>query len=283
MFIVHKEIEMKARLAFLTILTLSFLQSGCSTLQLESTWKDRDITMDGKGGDWLGAKYYFEESAVSMGLINDQKYLYVSMMTENPMIRAQIMQQGLTVWLDPKGGQNKSFGIKFPLGMQGRETNSAKMAPQKMMDEMSREEMMQKFQGMMTELEVLGPEEEVLARMDIQDAQGFEAKMRNAAGTFVYELKVPLAHSEEYPFAIGVEPGDVIGVGLLSPKMQFQRPRGMQGGGRIPGGGGMPPGGGVGMGGRGGMGGMGRMVPQDLKIWAKVQLASGSIPTLTFF
>ena len=97
--------------------------------------------------------------------------------------------------------------------------------------------------------------------------------MRNTGGTFAYELKVPLAASEEYPFSLGVEPGDVIGVGFLSPKMQMRRPSGMPGGGRMPGGG-MPPGGG---------GGMGRLKPQDLKIWAVVQLASGSTPALTFF
>lgn len=256
---------------------------GCSTLQLESTWKDRDITMDGKGGDWLGAKYYFEDSAISVGLINDDRYLYVSMMTENPMVRAQIMRQGLIVWLDPQGGKNKTFGIKYPLGRQGEDQEGERMDPGDMMDEMTREEMMQKLQETMTELEVLGSDEEVLGRMDIEDVRGIEVKMRNAGGTFVYELKVPLASSEEYPFALGVEPGDFIGVGFLSPKLQMLRPSGMRGGGRMPGGGGgMPPGGGGGMGGPGMDGGMGRLMPRELKIWAKVQLASGSTPVLSF-
>ncbi len=272
---------MNRYLVFLLILFLSFfMHMNCSTLQLESTWKDRDITLDGKGGDWLGAKYYFEESAVSVGLINDGQYLYVSIMTENPMLRAQIMREGLIVWLDPKGGKNKTFGIKFPLGRQGGEPEEERMETRAMMDEMAREEMMQRLQELMTELEVLGPDEEVLGRMDIDDAKGIEVKMRNAGGTFVYELKIPLATSEEYPFAVGVEPGDVIGVGFLSPKMQMQRPKGMRGGG-------MP-----GMGGRGGMGGgmggmrgggMSRQMPRQLKIWAKVQLASGSTPVLSFF
>jgi hypothetical protein len=274
---------MKKMSAFLSILILFiFMHIGCSTLQLESTWKDRDITLDGKGGDWLGAKYYFEDSAVSVGLINDEQHLYVSMMTENPMIRAQVMRQGLTVWIDPQGGKDKTFGIKYPIGRQGEELESERMDAQKIMDEITREEMMQRLQESMTELEVLGPDEEVLAKMDIEDAKGIEVKMRNAGGTFVYELKIPLSSSEKFPFAIGVETGDVIGVGFLSSKMQMKRPSGMRGGGRMPGsGGGMPPGGGIdGMGGRGGMG---RMIPQDLKIWAKVQLASGSIPAVTFF
>lgn len=266
---------MKILWAFLLILTLSLLHSGCSTLQLESTWKDRDITLDGKGGDWLGAKYYFEDSGVSVGLINDGKYLYVSMMTENPMLRTQIMRQGLIVWLDPRGGKNKTFGIKFPLGRQGGEQDEEETDSRAMMDEIAREELMQRLQESMTELEVLGPDDEVLGRMDIENTKGIEVQMRNAGGTFVYELMVPLATSEEYPFALGAEPGDVIGVGFLSPKMQMRRPSGVRGGGRIPGGGGgMPPGGG---------GGMGRLMPQDLKIWAIVQLSSGSTPALTFF
>ena len=264
---------MKILWVFLLILTLSLLHSGCSTLQLESTWKDRDITLDGKGGDWLGAKYYFEDSGVSVGLINDGQYLYVSMMTENPMLRTQIMRQGLIVWLDPRGGKNKTFGIKFPLGRQGREQDEEGMDSRVMMDEMAREDLMQKLQESMTELEVLGADDEVLRRMDIENTKGIEVQMRNTGGTFAYELKVPLAASEEYPFSLGVEPGDVIGVGFLSPKMQMRRPSGMPGGGRMPGGG-MPPGGG---------GGMGRLKPQDLKIWAVVQLASGSTPALTFF
>jgi hypothetical protein len=267
-----------ARLLILT-LALSML-IGCSTLELESTWKDRDITLDGKGGDWLGAKYYFEDSAVSVGLINDTQYLYVSMMTENPMLRAQIMRQGLIVWLDPKGGKNKTFGIKFPLGRQAGEEDGERMDQRDMMDEMAREEMMQKLQESMTELEVLGPGEEVLGKMDIEETKGIDVRMRNVGGIFVYELKVPLASSEQYPFAVGVNPGDGIGVGFLSPKMQMPRSSGKGGGGRMPGGGGM----GGGMGGRSGMGGgMGRQMPQELKIWAKVQLASGSNPTLSFF
>jgi hypothetical protein len=264
----------------MSILVLFLFFTGCSTLQLESTWKDRDITMDGKSGDWLGAKYYFEDSGISLGLINDSQYLYVSMMTENPMIRGQVMQQGLIVWFDSRGGKNKTFGIKYPIGRQRETEKGEGMDPQKMMDELTREEMMQRLQEAMTDLEVLGPDEEVLAKMDIEEAQGIVVKMRNAAGTFVYELKVPLAASEEFPFAVGVAAGDIVGVGLISPKMEMRRPSGMRGGGLMPpGGGGM----GGGMGGRGGMGSMGRIMPQDLKIWAKVRLASGSFPALTFF
>jgi hypothetical protein len=58
-----------------------------------------------------------------------------------------------------------------------------------------------------------------------------------------------------------------MGIGFESPKLEMERPMGMRGGG-MPGGGRMPGGGGMGM--RGGM----PQMPQQLKIWAKVQLAS---------
>jgi hypothetical protein len=257
-----------------------FVHMNCSMLQLESTWKEREIVLDGKGGDWLGAKYYFEDSGISVGLINDERYLYVSVMTENPMVRAQIMQQGLTVWLDPKGGKNKTFGIKYPLGRRGDEQEVEALDPQKMMDEKAREEMMKKFKEAMSELEVLGPDERVLAKMDIEEAKGIIVRLRDAAGTFVYELRVPLSSSPEYPYAVGVEAGDVMGVGFLSPELEMRRPPGMGGRSPVPGGGMEGPGG---IGGMPGMGSMSRFIPGQLKIWAKVQLASASMPALSFF
>jgi len=272
---------MKKYAAFLFLLFFPFfVHMNCSTLQLESTWKERDIALDGKGGDWLGAKYYFEDSAISVGLINDERYLYVSMMTENPMVRAQIMQQGLTVWLDPKGGKNKTFGIKYPLGRRGDEQEGETIDPQKMMDEEAREEMMEKFKEAMSELEVLGPAERILAKMDIEEAKGIIVKLRDAAGTFVYELRVPLSSGSEYPYAVGVEAGDMIGVGFLSPKLEMRRPADTRGRGPMPGGGMGGPGG---PGGMPVMGSMGRFMPGQLKIWAKVQLASASMPALSFF
>lgn len=275
------EIRMKKYLAlWLPLILFSFMLMNCSTLKLESTWKERDIVLDGKGGDWLGAKYYFEEYAMSIGLINDEQFLYVSMMTENPMIRAQIMRNGLTVWFDRRGGKNRSFGIKFPLEMPKKEKEEERIDPQEMMDETSRKEMMQKFQETMTELEILGQDEKVLAKMNIEDAKGIKVKARDAMGTFVYELEVPLGSSEEYPYAVDVKAGDVIGVGFLSPKLEFRRPSGERGGGRVPGGGMGGPGE---MGAMPRMGGMGRFMPQELKIWARVQLASHSQPALSFF
>jgi hypothetical protein len=190
--------------SLIIILILSFiLQSGCSTLELESQWRDREMTVDGKADDWHGAKYYLEDLYISVGLINDDQYLYVSMIVENPMTRAQIMRQGLVVWLDPRGKKEKTFGIKFPLGRQGDE-----MLTREPGGEFDREGAMERFQESLTELEILGPEEDVVERIDIEEARGIDVKLRMEGGLLVYELKVPLKSGEDYPYAVGVKAGD---------------------------------------------------------------------------
>ena len=103
-------------------------------------------------------------------------------------------------------------------------------------------------------------------------APGIAVKVGEVRGYFVYELKVPLARTAEWPYAIEAKSGALIGFGLETPKME--RPS-REGGGT-----GGFGGRGGGMGGRGG--GMGgrrggdRNQPEQakpLKSWATIQLA----------
>lgn len=258
----------------LLLLLFVVMQIGCSTLKLESAWRNHDIVIDGKSGDWLGAKYYFEDISVSVGLINDDHHLYVSLMTENRMILAQIMRKGLTLWLDPKGGKDKTFGIKFPLGSQGEEGMS-----QESMEGLDREVVMQRFEESLTELEIIGLKDEVVEKLSVDDAKGIDVKLRAEGGLLIYEIKVPLSSSEEHPYAVGAKVGDTIGFGFESPKLEMGRPAGMRGGGMPGGGRGGGPPGGIGGGPPAGMGGMpgggkGFQMPEKLKIWAAAKLAS---------
>ena len=102
---------------FSILLLLTFLLVGCGSSQLElnSNWRDREITVDGKNTDWLGAMLFFEEDNVSVGLLNDENFFYICMIAEDQFMRTQMMRQGFTLWFDPDGGKEKTFGIKYPL------------------------------------------------------------------------------------------------------------------------------------------------------------------------
>jgi hypothetical protein len=250
-----------------------FLLVGCGNgkLELNSNWRDREITVDGKSADWLGTMLFFEEDNVSVGLLNDENFFYICMIVEDEFMRTQVMRQGFTLWFDPDGGKEKTFGIKYPLGMQASGTGMRR-------DEQSMERSRQAPRRPMIELEILGPGKDELKKMPIAEAKGIDINIEFSSGMIVYELKVPLIQSEQHPYAIGAEAGSSVGIGLETSKMERSDMRRQISEGR--GEGGITSGMRGGAGGRGMPGGGRRpQMRQPLKIWAVVQLASNNSAT----
>jgi len=196
------------------------------------------------------------------------------MIAEEPLMRAQVMRQGFTLWFDPDGGKEKTFGIKFPIGRQARG-----IAMEMREGEPDLERFREAFEKSLTELEILGPGEKVRKRIPVEEARGIEIDVEASSGMLIYELKVPLLFSDQHPYAVGAEAGDSIGIGLETPKIDRSAIRkAMSGrtGERMPGGGGR-----IGGGGRGGMGmrgGRRQKMPSGLKVWVAVRLASDNSP-----
>ncbi len=254
----------KPAMSFILILFL-FLLVGCgnSKLELNSNWRDREITVDGKNTEWQGAMMYFEQENISVGLFNDENFFYICMIAEDQFLRTQVMRQGFTLWFDPDGGKEKTFGIKYPLGMQASERGMR-------IEEQRMERSRQAPRRPMIELEILGPGKDELKKIPIVEAKGIDINVEFSSGMLVYELKVPLIQSEQHPYAIGAEADSSVGIGLEMSKMDRQMSRGR--------GGGVPTGGmRGGARGRGMSGGSRRpQMRQPLKIWAVVQLASNN-------
>ena len=255
---------------FSILLLLTFLLVGCgnSQLELNSNWRDREITVDGKSADWRGAMLFFEDDNVSVGLLNDENFFYICMIVEDQFMRTQVMRQGFTLWFDPDGGKEKTFGIKYPLGMQASGTGMRR-------DEQNLERSSQAPRRPMIELEILGPGKDELKKMPIAEAKGIDIIVEFSSGMLVYELKVPLIQSEQHSYAIGAETGSSVGIGLEAPKMEKSDMRRQMSGER---GGGGPSGGMRGGAGGSGMPGGGRrsQMRKPLKIWAVVHLASNN-------
>ena len=254
---------------FSILILFSFLLVGCgnSKLELNSNWRDREITVDGKSADWRGAMLFFEDDNVSVGLLNDENFFYICMIVEDQFMRTQVMRQGFTLWFDPDGGKEKTFGIKYPLGMQASGTGMRR-------DEQSMERSRQVPGRPMVELEILGPGKDEVKKMPIAEAKGIDINIEFSSGMIVYELKVPLIQSEQHLYAIGVEAGSSVGIGFETSKMEKQDVRREISGGRGIGG---PTSGMRGeAGGRGMPGSRRSQMRKPLKIWAVVQLASNN-------
>jgi hypothetical protein len=266
----------------LTVVT-ALLAAGCvGPLRVDSLWQNGNVVVNGKSDDWRGALYYFEDSDFSLGLRNDEDHLYLCLTAESPMMRMQIMAQGLTIWFDPAAGKEKVFGIRFPMG---RTENPGERPPReggqrpqetpqrRQMDPEAQERMLQ---NLIRDAVLIGPEKDALNQVPIEDLRDIQLDIDLRGGLLTYEMKIPLEPREDRPYAVGAGPGMALGVGLEIPKMDRSEMRRM-----------MPS---V-MGGRGGMGGMGggmgapRRMPgtrpgitNGLKFWMKVTLAKPSQP-----
>jgi hypothetical protein len=251
--------------------------AGCGSLELTSLWRDRDITVDGLDTEWDNTRVYLDDAKSSVAVLNDEDFIYISLVTADRAIRRQIMGRGFTLWFDPHGGKNEAFGLHYPLGMlestglpwAGRE------AADRDTEELSKD-MREAFARATTEIEIIGPDENERQRVKVATLEGIEIKVDVTDDRLVYELKVPIASSETHPFAIGAQPGAEIRIGLTTPEIDREQMRERVGrGGR-----GMPPGGGIGRGGGmrgGGMRGERRPEPpKPLDVWAKVQLSNGT-------
>ncbi|KAA0220831.1 hypothetical protein EDS67_29210 [candidate division KSB1 bacterium] len=259
------------------ILPLLFFLFSCGKSEWNSRWRAQEITVDGKQQDWDGALVFADKEKIAVGLMNDRDDLFACLVVDDREVQASIMRRGLIVWFDATGKKDKTFGIHFPLS---RFSLGPPMLPRSESEEPQKD-----LASMPTEMEILGPGKDDRQRLPLDKARGIDLNINRDNGVLIYEIRIPLRHGADRPYAIGANPGDKIGIGLETPEFDRkemrermrsgmgERPRGGMSGGR--------PGGGFGGGGRGG--GMGRPggpggqrpeLPESLKVWTKVQLAA---------
>ena len=61
------------------VVSSCFTFTGCTSYTADSSWCNGDIHIDGidEGKEWENAKYFFEYEDVSLGIKNDDRYLYL--------------------------------------------------------------------------------------------------------------------------------------------------------------------------------------------------------------
>jgi hypothetical protein len=283
--------------AWIFMLATIFL--GCGGQQLASTWRDREITIDGLDDEWEGTMAYLSDANIAVGLLNDDEYLYVCLATVDSRVVRQVVGSGLTIWFDAKGGKKRSLGINFPLGMDlSREGGDRANRPMPGSGEggpmpgfgeggPDPEKLREMLSGSAGEMAILGPGKTDRRLMPVASSQEVRVKLGYSGGKLVYELRIPLVHDLEHPDAIGLENGRKIGVGFetaeIDREAMKERMKNGMGAGRPPmggtNGGGPPMGGGMRGGGPRGGGmpggqGSGGEMSERLELWIKVQLAN---------
>ena len=261
------------------------LSMGCGGEEIESRWRDREITIDGDASEWRGTEQYADDDkGVRFSVFNDGESLYMCLTTWNAKTQQQILTRGMSFWFDAGGGDKKAYGIDYPMTKSPEDMNSMRGM---------RESASQDRAKAIRDLLIRSSSEMMIGRtedseghwMFVEDADtlGVEAALDLDDRILVLEMKIPLTGGDLAPFPNGMAEGVVAGIGFEMGRMDMSamRDQMMQGG---------PPGGGTGgrpggdMGGRGGRmgggggrgggpGGMRETMEEEIEVWAKVRLA----------
>jgi hypothetical protein len=237
-------------LGFLCAISLFLLISGCREPELNSKWLDREINIDGLDNEWQDNRLHYDEvNRALIGVYNDKQYLYLRLSSRDKTMQRKILWLGLTVWFDNKGGKEKRFGIRYPLGTVIEGQPIIPDIPGKgagrsgMMDRLKkmRRSRIRKapdhlsgiLEGAESEPILLGPDENdryIMFDGKIESL-GIIAKVDSLEGNFVYELKVPLKQNERTPYAVGIDIAGKIGIGFETGKMDRKKMGGRRGSG----------------------------------------------------
>lgn len=207
---------------------------GCGgDLKVDSCWRNIDVVIDGNNSEWAKCATYLEDENFAVGVMNDNDNLYISLSTADREVQRQVMMSGLTVWLDVTNDKQKSFGIRFPIGMDRPDLRREMRKAAASSGPPDRLEMQKRFEERlvsMDQYQIIGPSEGNLRLMGASDSETIAVRVGIVNGAFVYELKVPLRTDEDYLYGLDVGPGDTIAIGIDSPKFEPAGMRGPRGG-----------------------------------------------------
>ena len=211
---------MKKKIILLSVLVVAALLTGCNSIGLQSSWKDRKIVIDGNDEDWKDQKYYIRDKNITVGVMNDERYLYLCFYPSNRKLSERLIKQGLTIWFNGDDKKKKDFGIKFPLGLKDgvkerskRDLNYKEIEP-KMIEKL--------MTDMFNKLEILDSNKNDEKIVEIKNLVGMEIALGVQKGVFVYELKIPYKYNQVYSATIGAEPGSKIYLNFETPEMDFE-------------------------------------------------------------
>jgi len=212
------------KISFIGILLILFPVilsiTGCGDTQINSKWRTQNLIIDGKDKDWGNSLNYIDDLKALVGVENDNKFLYLCLVTNDQELEAKVLRMGLTVWFDRTASDAKDFGIKFPIGRGGIDrTAMRKMTDNPGEERPNPEKLREMVVKSENEVEIIGKNNDV-NRLSITELKGAELKLGLSDGRFVYEMRIPLSHKGGFNYALNADTGSTISVGLETGSFQ---------------------------------------------------------------
>jgi len=185
--------------------------AGCNTPTLQSTWKTGDIPIDGNPGKWGKSITYTQDDQFGLAVANDDKNLYLCVVSMDNQVNRQIMRAGFTVWFRHKETGGARVGIHFPIGRKNMEPpsmnhNSNEGESPELSAHAQPGEPGRGNDDTLSALEFIGPKDgdTIPLRRDVADGYGIAVKLAPSHDNLVYELKIPLHGNATSPYTLGI-------------------------------------------------------------------------------
>jgi len=263
----------------LSLFSISIFTQGCKEIEMRSQWNQHNIEIDGIDLEWSGSYKFLKDEKAVIGARNDSTYLYLVFKTVNNQTMQKIIGNGLTLWIDPSGEEEKSFGIHYPIGMMDWNKSQLYDPADWGAPEEREKRLKEKSKIMLNELEIIAPVGRSQHKYSMSNPYGIELALKDTIGTLVYELKIPLTQPIGSMYDLNLITGSKVNIGIETGEIGRQSMMdrkssggGMTGGGRE--GGMMGKGGGKGRGNQGAM----KDVLEPIKFWINLTLSTGNDP-----
>lgn len=245
----------------------AILLAGCAGPKLiTSTTDGTPVAVDGDVRDWSDQLQPVADNSATLGVRHDADFLYIAFSTADASVMRQLLNGGLTIWMNDSGDKSEQFGVEYPLGQSGRPT--ADNPPNGLSDGIR--------PAFLAEFAIIGANGSKTV-YPVDAVPGIKLEAYAEFGSFTYELRIernsslmaldPIAFSSDGFMGLGIKTGE-------APPPGEGRTAGQGSGGRGSGGRGGGRGGGGRGGGRGPGGGPGAVEP--INIWFKVAIGARS-------
>ncbi len=178
-----------------------------------STWRDRDIRVDGSDEEWRGEELPVKGEKFSLGIMNDADWLYLCLPTKEDGTKTTIGLMGIVVWLERQSGKKQTFGVHFPVpnppGARGPR-RPLPPAPSGGGDKEAPAEGQGPQVPGQDVVGILGPGKNDARLVPIDQAGGIEGRVGVHGDLMVYELRIPLHRTPENPYSPELRPGDTV-------------------------------------------------------------------------
>lgn len=103
-----------------TLVSGTLLLTGCAhKIAPDGHYQDTPVMADGNADDWsLPLRFSNESYTLQYNVTNDNKNIYVCVLSRDEATQLRMLRAGMTIYLDPKGAENKGISLHFPLRKQ---------------------------------------------------------------------------------------------------------------------------------------------------------------------